>query len=86
MTSVTTKDIIERIHGILVDGHFVKDCEILGNSTELVHNILHEEMLIKKLCLRLVLKLLSVDDFNIVLGLFSSNLKDFFSCRPVIVE
>lgn len=49
---VTTKDIIERIYGILMDGRRVKIREInetVGILNERVHNILHEKLLCSRL-------------------------------------
>lgn len=50
---ITTLNIVEKIHGMIMENHRVKVREIaeaVGISTERVHNILHEKLLVKKLC------------------------------------
>lgn len=61
---VTTKEMVEKNHGIILEDRRVKVREIVetvGISTERVHNILHGILEMKKVCARWVPKLLTVD-------------------------
>jgi len=61
---VTTLDIVEKIHGMIMEDRRMKVREIaeaVGISTERVHNILHEKLHVKKLCARWVPRLLTLD-------------------------
>ena len=52
---VATKEVIEKVHGIVMGDLRIKIreiAEIVGISTERVHNILHEQLHMKKLCAR----------------------------------
>ena len=60
---VTTTDVVEKIHGIVMEDCRVKVCkmvESVGILTERVHNILHEKLQMKKLSARWVPRLLTV--------------------------
>lgn len=54
---VTTPEIIEKIHHIVMEDRRIKMhdiAEIVGISVDRVHNILHEKLGMKKLCARLL--------------------------------
>jgi len=62
--SATTPEIIEQVHELVLDDSWMKVCEIaetIGISKEHVGYILHEELNMKKLCTRLVPRLLTAD-------------------------
>jgi len=62
--SATTPEIIEQVHNMVLDDWRMKVREIaetIGISKEHVGYILHEELDIKKLCARWVLRLLTAD-------------------------
>lgn len=61
---VTTPEMIEKIHGIVMEDRRMKVreiAEIVGISVDRVHNILHEKLQMKKLCARWVSRLLTID-------------------------
>jgi len=61
---IITLDIVEKIHGMIMENRRMKVREIaeaVGISTERVHNILHEKLHVKKLCARWVPRLLTLD-------------------------
>ena len=63
-SEVTTPEIIEKIHGIVLEDRRVKVREIadiVRISNEWVHNILHEHLAMKKLSARWVPRLLTID-------------------------
>jgi histone-lysine N-methyltransferase SETMAR len=84
---VTTTDIVEKIHGIVMEDHRVKVREIaeaVSISTERVHHILHEKLHMKKLCARWVPRLLTLNhkrtrkDISMqCLEMFNRNPQDF---------
>jgi len=62
--SATTPEIIEQVHDMVLNDRQMKVCEIaetIGISKEPVAYILHEEFDMKKLCARLVQRLLTAD-------------------------
>jgi transposase len=62
--SATTPEIIEQVHDMVLDNRRMKVLEIaetIGISKERVGYILHEELDMKKLCARWVLRLLTAD-------------------------
>ncbi|XP_032687576.1 uncharacterized protein LOC116851845 [Odontomachus brunneus] len=61
---VITPEIVDKIHGIILDDLRMKVCEVAeaaGISTERVHHILHEYLDMKKLSARWVPRLLTLD-------------------------
>lgn len=85
---VTTLDIVEKIHGMVMENRRMKVREIaeaVGISTERVHNILHEKLHVKKLCARWVPRLLTLDQKRMrkdvsmqCLAMFKRNPRDFW--------
>jgi histone-lysine N-methyltransferase SETMAR len=62
--SATPPKIIEQVHDMVLDDRRMKAREItetMGISKERVRHILHEELDMKKLCARWVLRLLTAD-------------------------
>jgi len=62
--SATTPEIIEQVHDMVLDDRWVKVrkiAETIGISKERVGYILHEELDMRKLCARWVLRLLTAD-------------------------
>ena len=61
---VITPDIVDKIHGMILDDRRMKVCEVaeaVGISTERVHHILHEYLDMRKLSARWVPRLLTLD-------------------------
>lgn len=61
---VTTEDVVEEVHNIVLDDRRVKVREIaekVGISTERVHKILHEDLAMTKLSARWVPRLLTIE-------------------------
>jgi len=62
--SATTPEIVEQVHNMVLDDRQMKVCEIaetIGISKQRVGYILHEELDMKKLFIRWVLRLLTAD-------------------------
>jgi len=65
--TATTPEIIEKVHKIVLDDRPIKVRELaeaVGISEERVRNILHGELVMRKLCARWVPHLLNNDRFN----------------------
>jgi transposase len=85
--SAATPEIIEQVHGIVLDDRRMKVCEIaetIGISKERVGYILHEELDMRKLCTSWVPRLLTADQkcacmktSQQCLGRFNKNKTDF---------
>lgn len=61
---VITSDIVEKIHGMVMENRRIKLCEIaeaVGTSMERLHNIVHGKLHMKKLCAWWVRRLLNLD-------------------------
>ncbi|XP_018053801.1 PREDICTED: histone-lysine N-methyltransferase SETMAR-like, partial [Atta colombica] len=61
---ITTLDIVEKIHSMIMENRRMKVrkiAEAVVISTKRVHNILHEKLHVKKLCARWVPRLLTLD-------------------------
>lgn len=77
---VTTPEMVNKIHDIVLDDPKVKVREIaavVGISTERVYNILHEHLHMKKLCARWVPRLLTIDQKRIRVTTSEQNLANF---------
>ncbi|CAK9827513.1 Histone-lysine N-methyltransferase SETMAR [Anthophora retusa] len=85
---ITTSDIVEKIHGMIMENRRMKVREIaetVGISTERVHHILYEKLHVKKLCARWVPRLLTLDQKRTrkdvstqCLAMFKRNPQDFW--------
>lgn len=87
-TEVSTDEIVDKIHDIVMEDRRIKAKEIsnmVNISTERFHNILHNELAMKKLSARWVPRLLTVDQKRVrmrisklSLSKFKHNKKEFF--------
>jgi len=92
----TTPEIIEQVHDMVLDDRRMKVCEIaetIGISKEHVGYILHEELDMKKLCTRWVLRLLTADQKRTCMKIseqylerFNKNKTDFVHRQFITVD
>jgi histone-lysine N-methyltransferase SETMAR len=78
--SATTPEIIRQVHDMVLDDWWMKVCEIdetIGISKECVGYILHEELDIKKLCVRWVAHLLTADQKRTLIRISGQCLEHF---------
>ena len=84
---MTTPEMINKIHDIVLNDPKVKDLEIVeivSISTERVINILHTNLYIRKLCARWVSRLLTIDQKHIRVTTSEQNLA-YFNRNPTAV-
>jgi transposase len=78
--SATTPEIIEQVHDMVLDDRWMKVREIaetIGISKECVGYILHEELDMKKLCARLVPRLLTANQKHALMKISEQCLEHF---------
>lgn len=79
-TEVTTEEIVDKIHDIVMEDRRMKVREIsnmVNISTERVHNILHNELAMRKLSARWVPRLLTVDQKRVRMQMSKLSLSQF---------
>jgi len=87
--SATTPEIIEQVHDMLLNDQRIKvreTAETIGISKERVGYILHEELDMKKLCARWVLRLLTADQKCTRMNISEQCLKRFITMHEIWIH